>query len=81
LNDYFHNVAGRAENDDEFARRRAELIHLVSEQIEGRQVSLCRYIEEIYNKVLEDGGGMSEDVMGRLDDAYLALLSGTSRKR
>ena len=81
LNDYFHNVAGREENDDEFARRRAELIHLVSEQIEGRQVSLCRYFEEIYNKVLEDGGGMSEDVMARLDDAYLSLLSGTSRKR
>ena len=81
LNDYFHNIAGQEENEPEFARRRAELIHLVSEQIESRQVSLCRYFEEVYNKVLEDGGGMSEDVMARLDEAYLALLSGTSRKR
>ena len=81
LNDYFHNVAEREENDADFTRRRAELIHLVSEQIESRQVSLCRYFEEIYNKILEDGGGMSEDVMARLDEAYLSLLSGTSRKR
>jgi hypothetical protein len=81
LKEYFHNVTGRKEDEADFARRRAELIHLVSEQIESRQVSLCRYFEEFYHKVLEDGGGASEDVMTRLDDAYLALLSGTSRKR
>jgi hypothetical protein len=81
LNDYFHNVAGRAEDDPDFVRRRAELIHLVAEQIDSRQVSLCRYFEEFYHRMLEDGGGSSEDVMARLDDAYLALLRGTSRKR
>ena len=54
---------------------------LAGEQIEDRQVSLCRYLEEIYHRALEDGGGLSEDVMSRLDDAYLALLAGTSRKR
>jgi hypothetical protein len=42
---------------------------------------LCRYFEEFYHRMLEDGGGSSEDVMARLDDAYLALLRGTSRKR
>jgi len=81
LNDYFHDVANRGEGDPTFARRREELIALVQEQIKGRQVSLCRYLEEIYNRALEDGGGMSEDVMSHLDDAYLALLAGTSRKR
>lgn len=81
LNAYFHNVSMRAEDDPDFARRRAELIQLVDEQIDGRQVPLCRYFEEIYHRALEDGGGLSEDVMGRLDNAYLALLSGTDRKR
>jgi hypothetical protein len=81
LKDYFHNVARGQENDKDFTRRRAELIALVDEQIDGRQVSLCRYFEEVYHRALEDGGGLSEDVMGRLDDAYLALLAGTSRKR
>jgi hypothetical protein len=81
LNDYFHNVAGREENEPDFARRREQLMQLVAEQIESRQVSLCRYFEEVYHRALENGGGLSEDVMGRLDDAYLALLAGTSRKR
>lgn len=81
LNEYFHNVARRGESEPDFARRREQLAALVSDQIANRQVSLCRYFEEIYHRVLEDGGGMSEDVMGGLDDAYLALLAGTSRKR
>jgi hypothetical protein len=81
LNDYFHNVAGRAESDRDFAQHRAQLMKIVNEQIADRQVSLCRYVEEIYHRALEDGGGLSEDVMGRLDEAYLALLAGTSRKR
>lgn len=80
LNQYFHNVAGREESDPDFARRREELMRLVETHIEERQVSLCRYFEEYYNRLMEDGGGLSEDVMARLDDAYLALLSGTSRK-
>ena len=81
LNDYFHNVARREESEPDFAQRRAQLLALAGEQIANRQMSLCRYLEEVYHRALEDGGGMSEDVMGRLDDAYLALLAGTSRKR
>lgn len=81
LNEYFHHVARRDEEEPDVARRREQLAALVSDQIENRQVSLCRYFEEIYHRALEDGGGLSEDVMGRLDEAYLALLSGTSRKR
>ena len=81
LNEYFHNVMGREEDDAEFARHRDEVSRLVEEHIDGRQVSLCRYFEEFYNRLLEDGGGLSEDMMGRFDEAYLSLLSGTSRKR
>jgi hypothetical protein len=80
LNDYFHNVARREESDPDFVRRRRELVELVNDQITNRQVPLCRYFEEVYNRILEDGGGMSEDMMSRLDDAYLSLLSGTTRK-
>jgi len=61
-------------------RRREELKRLVFDQVENRQVSLCRYFEEYYHRVLEDGGGLSEEMMGKLDEAYLALLAGTSRK-
>ena len=81
LNDYFHNVAARSGSEPDFAARRAQLLRLVEEHIEDRQVSLCRYLDEVYQHALEDGGGLSEDVMGRLDEAYLSLLAGTSRKR
>jgi hypothetical protein len=80
LNEYFHNVMQREDDDPSFARHREEVMRLVEEQISGRQVPLCRYFEEYYHRLLEDGGGMSEDVMARLDDAYLALLAGTTRK-
>jgi hypothetical protein len=81
LNDYFHNVARREESEPDFVQRREQLMQLVAEQIDNRQASLCRYFEEVYHRALEDGGGLSEDVMGRLDEAYLSLLAGTSRKR
>lgn len=82
LNDYFHNVGGHGENERaDFVERREQLLKLVNERISNRQVSLCRYLEEVYHRALEDGGGLSEDVMGHLDEAYLALLAGTSRKR
>jgi hypothetical protein len=81
LTEYFHNVTGRKESDPDFTRRREEVMQLVRARIDGRQVSLCRYFEEFYNRLMEDGGGLSEDVMAGLDDAYLALLAGTSRKR
>ena len=81
LNEYFHNVTRQEESDPEFVQRREELRKLVFEQIDNRQVSLCRYFEEYYNRLMEDGGGMSEEIMVKLDDAYLALLAGTTRKR
>ena len=81
LNDYFHNVKDVEETDPEFAKHSEELKKLVFEQIQNRQVSLCRYVEEIYNCVMSTGGGLSEEMMERLDEAYLALLSGTSRKK
>jgi hypothetical protein len=81
LNDYFHNVKNREESDPDFVKNADELKKLVSQQIQDRQVQLCRYIEEYYNRIMEEGGGLSEDIMERLDEAYLALLSGTSRKR
>lgn len=81
LNDYFHNAGGRDDTDPDFVQRRKQLLKLVEEQIADRQVSLCRYLEEVYHRALEDGGGLSEDVMAHLDDAYLDLLAGTSRKR
>ena len=81
LGEYFHNVMQREENDPDFARHREQLMKLVNTHIADRQVSLCRYLEEIYNRTLEDGGGPAGDVMGRLDEAYLSLLAGTSRKR
>ena len=81
LNEYFHNVTHREESNPEFVRRAEELKRLVFEQIDNRQVSLCRYFEEYYNRLMEDGGGMGEEVMEKLDEAYLSLLSGTTRKR
>jgi hypothetical protein len=80
LRQYFHNVDGRKESDEAFVRHREEVTRLVDEQISNRQVPLCRYFEEYYNRLLEDGGGLSEDVMSRFDEAYLSLLSGTTRK-
>lgn len=81
LNDYFHNVRQRSESDADFARNAETVRALAREQIESRRVPLCRYFEEVYNRAMEDGGGLSEDVIEKLDEAYLALLSGTTRKR
>jgi hypothetical protein len=80
LNEYFHNVTHREESDPDFVRRSEELKKLVFQQIDDRQVSLCRYFEEQYNRVMEEGGGLSEEMMEKLDEAYLALLAGTTRK-
>ncbi len=81
LNQYFHNVGDAASKDPNFVRNAAELKRLIDDSIQRRQVSLCRYLEEYYNRVMETGGGMSEETMERLDEAYIALLGGTSRKR
>lgn len=81
LNPYFHNVADLETTDPEFVKHSGELKALVFDQMENRRVSLCRYLEEYYNRVMETGGGLSEEMMGRLDEAYLSLLSGTERKK
>ena len=81
LNQYFHNVEDVEQKDPDFVQRVEELKSLIADHIENRQVSLCRYLEEMYNRVMETGGGMSEEMMEKLDEAYIALLSGTSRKK
>jgi hypothetical protein len=80
LNEYYHLIE-KGKLGDDHERRMHEFRALVTEQIENRQVSLCRYIEEYYNRTMETGGGLSEEMMGALDEAYMALLSGTSRKK
>jgi hypothetical protein len=80
LNQYFHNVKDVGSKDPDFVQRVDELKLLIQQQIENRQVSLCRYLEECYTRVMETGGGLSEEMMEKLDEAYLALLAGTSRK-
>jgi hypothetical protein len=79
LNDYFHNVSGLPE-DERFHAHRAEVERLVSDQIERQGVYLCRYLEEYYHQAMETGGGLSEEMLSQLDDAYLSLLKGISRK-
>jgi len=81
LNQYFHNVEDVKGEDPNFVRYVDELKRLIDNSIDTRQVSLCRYVEEYYNRVMETGGGMSEEMMERLDEAYITLLSGTTRKR
>ncbi len=79
LNDYFHNVTGAAE-DDSFRSHRTQVEKLVLDQIAQQNVFLCRYLEEHYHRVMETGGGLSEEMLSRLDEAYLSLLKGISRK-
>jgi hypothetical protein len=81
LANYFHNVSNKSETDPDFVNNSTQLKNLIGQQIEDRQVQLCRYFEEYYNRVMEEGGGLAEEVMEKLDEAYLNLLSGTSRKR
>ena len=78
LNAYFHRTENDAE--PEFAARRAEVLRLVDAQLDGRSIYLCRYIEEYYQQIMGTGGGLSEEMQSRLDEAYLSLLRGISRK-
>ena len=80
LNQYYHNVKDIELKDPDFVKHVDELNTLVDEQINNRQVSLCRYVEEIYNHAMGNGGGLGEEMMDDLDEAFLALLGGTSRK-
>lgn len=79
LNDYFHNVSNK-EEDEKFMEQRGEVEKLIADQIERQNVFLCRYLEEHYNQIMETGGGLSEDMLSKLDEAYLSLLRGISRK-
>jgi len=79
LNEYFHNVEGRRE-DEEFLRQREQVVRLVADQIERQDVFLCRYLEQHYTQIMETGGGLSEEMLSRLDEAYMSLLRGISRK-
>lgn len=81
LTNYFHNVRNTSETDPDFVQNSTHLKNLVKQQIDDRQVQLCRYFEEYYNRIMEEGGGLSEEMMDKLDEAYLCLLAGTSRKR
>jgi hypothetical protein len=79
LNDYYHNIE-RKEEDEEFLKSRDEVLRIIKDQVERQNVYLCRYIEEYYNSVMETGGGLSEEMMSALDDAYLSMLRGIIRK-
>jgi hypothetical protein len=79
LNDHFHNIAGTDE-DDKFRENREEVLKLINNEIERQNVYLCRYIEDYYNRIIEMGGGLSEDMLSKLDEAYLSLLRGIKRK-
>ena len=81
LNQYFHNVKDIDLKDPDFVKHVDQLKDIIDQQIADRQVALCRYIEEFYNRILETGGGMGEEMMERLDEAYISQLAGTSRKR
>ncbi len=81
LNQYFHNVEDVETKDPEFVKHVRELRRLIDDQIAARRVSLCRYLEEYYNRVMDSGGGTSEEMLAKLDEAYMAMLSGTSRKK
>ena len=79
LNEYFHN-GSRREEDEAFLASRAEAVKLIEDQIERQNVYLCRYIEQYYAQIMETGGGLSEDMLSKLDEAYLSILRGISRK-
>lgn len=79
LRDYVYNLKSQPD-DESFAKARAQSVRYLEEQIEGRNVFLCRYFEEKYNAILESGGGASEEESRALDRAYEALMSGARRK-
>lgn len=79
LNEYFHNINLREETPD-FIEKRNHVLQLIDDQIKNQNVYLCRYIEEYYNNIMETGGGMSEDMLSAIDDAYLSMLRGIIRK-
>jgi len=79
LNGYFHNIEGR-DSEEDFEKNAEEVRKLIDDQITRQNVYLCRYLEEYYNQIMNTGGGLSEEMLGKLDEAYLLLLKGISRK-
>lgn len=79
LNKYFHNTEGQDEEDN-FLKHKEEVLQLIDDQINKQNVFLCRYIEEYYNRIMEMGGGLSDEMLSKLDNAYLSLLKGIKRK-
>ncbi len=79
LRDYVYNVE-RKEEDESFVKARGQAIRYLEEQIELKNVFLCRYLEEQYDLALQSGGSASEEELGHLDVAYEALMSGARRK-
>lgn len=79
LREYFHNVSGK-EEDERFLKARDEIMKLINDQLENQNVYLCRYLEEYYNQVMKTGGGLSDEMLNKLDEAYLSLMRGIIRK-
>lgn len=79
LRRYFHNADGDVE-DEEFLKHKLEVERLIDDQIRQQNVFLCRYIEQYYSLVMETGGGLSEEMLSKLDEGYLSILRGISRK-
>ncbi len=79
LNEYFHNINIREQTPD-FLEKRKHVLQLIQDQIENQNVYLCRYIEEYYNQIMETGGGLSEEMLSAIDEAYLSMLRGIIRK-
>ena len=63
------------EEDEKYIKSAQEARKLIDEQIERNNVFLCRYIEEYYNQVMETGGGLSDEMISALDEAYLMMLT------
>ncbi len=79
IRDYVHNLKGQ-EEDESFLKAKEQSIRYLEEQIELKNVYLCRYVEEQYNLALQSGGSASEEDLEHLDTAYEQLMSGAKRK-
>ncbi len=79
LNKYFHNIE-ELDEEEEFKKHKEEALQLIEDQIKNQNVFLCRYIEEYYNRIMEMGGGLSDEMLSKLDNVYLSLLKGIKRK-
>jgi len=79
IRDYVHNLKGQ-EEDESFLKAKEQSIRYLEEQIELKNVYLCRYVEEQYNLALQSGGSASEEDLEHMDTAYEQLMRGAKRK-